>query len=214
MSGVKADRPTTHSGKQYHLETGAGDLAPRCLLVGSPERAQLIADTFFLDAVKVGDHRGLKSFTGTHNGLPVSVVTTGMGGASAGIVIPEAVRSGGRVFIRVGSCATLWENVPVGASAICTGGVRLDGASENWAPPGYPAVCDHRVVRALIDSAKELQLPFAVGIGATTSCFNEGQARPDDNSYIPQRLWDLYRELVARGVLFFSMEEATLAVWC
>ena len=53
MSGVKADRPTTHSGKQYHLETGAGDLAPRCLLVGSPERAQLIADTFFLDAVKL-----------------------------------------------------------------------------------------------------------------------------------------------------------------
>lgn len=100
---MKADKPTHASGRQYHLETGSNDLAKDCLLVGSPERAEMIAKTMFRLWCKVGDHRGLKSFTGERDGVPVSVVTTGMGSASTAIVLPEAVRSGGRRFIRVGS---------------------------------------------------------------------------------------------------------------
>lgn len=217
---MKADRPVHEGGKQYHLETSPGDIAPHCLLVGSPERAEMIAKTMFRLWHKVGDHRGLKSFTGERDGVPVSVVTTGMGSASTAIVMPEAVRSGGRRFIRVGSGGTLWKGPKLGESMICTAAVRLDGASENWAPIEYPAVADYRVVAALVASAQELNLPHYVGIGATTTCFNEGQARPgqigpdDDGGYIPPRLQAQHDELVQRGVLFYSMEEATLFVWC
>lgn len=211
---MEADKPVHSDGRQYHLETSPGDIAPHCLLVGSPERAELIARTMFRMARKVGDHRGLKSFIGEYEGVPVSVVTTGMGSASTAIVMPEAVRSGGRRFIRVGSAGTLWKEPKLGESLICTGAVRLDGASENWAPIEYPAVADYRVVAALVAAAKELALPHYVGIGATTTCFNEGQARPDDSGYIPPRLQAQHDELVRRGVLFYSMEEAMLFVWC
>jgi uridine phosphorylase len=211
---MKAARPMADGGRQYHLETASGDLAERCLLVGDPERAERIAAELFVNARKVGDHRGLKSFTGECRGVPMSVATTGMGGASTGIVLPEAVRSGARVFIRVGTCGTLWPEVPLGATAICTGAVRLDGASENWAPIEYPAVADWRVVGALVSSAVELGQPHAVGIGATTSCFNEGQARSDLNGYVPPRLLARHEELVARHVLYYSMEEATIFTWC
>lgn len=214
MTKIQANRPTAKGGKQYHLETGPNDLAARCLLVGSPERAELIAKRFFRKARKVGDHRGLKSFTGLYEGVPMSVVTTGMGGPSIGIVLPEAVRSGARAFIRVGTCGVLRAEVPVGASVICTGAVRLDGAGENWAPIEYPAVADWRVVAALASVALDAGLPHAIGIGATTTCFNEGQARPDDSGYVPPRLQAQHDELVRRGVLFYSMEEATLFVWC
>jgi len=215
---VAADRPTTADGRQYHLETAPGDLAPHCLLVGSPERAELIATKVFRGSRKVGDHRGLKSFTGRFGvgslNMPISVVTTGMGSATTGIVLPEAVRCGARLFIRVGSCAALQPGVPLHAAAICTGAVRLDGAGENWAPIEWPAVADWRVVGSLAAVAQELGLPHAVGIGVTTTCFNEGQARPDDTGYIPPRLLALHEELVRRGALFYSMEEATLFVWC
>ncbi len=216
MSGVKAERPVASSGKQYHLETGPGDLAARCLLVGSPERAKLIAMNLFDSGwtKKVGDHRGLKSYTGRSVGVPMSVVTTGMGSATTGIVLPEAVRSGARVFIRVGSCGSLRAEAEVGHSVICTGAVRFDGASENWAPIQYPAVADWRVVGALVGAARDLGLPHHVGIGVTTTCFNEGQARPDDSGYVPPRLRAMHDELVRRGALFYSMEEATLFVWC
>ncbi|MBI2099135.1 nucleoside phosphorylase [Candidatus Uhrbacteria bacterium] len=216
---MEADKPVNEDGRQYHLQTSPGDLAAHCLLVGSPERAEMIARTMFRLSRKVGDHRGLKSFTGIFAEMPVSVVTTGMGSASTAIVLPEAVRSGARRFIRVGSCGTLWKEPKLGESVICTGAVRLDGASENWAPIQYPAVADYRVVAALVATAEELNLPHYVGIGATTTCFNEGQARPgqvrpDDRGYVPPRLQALHEEFVARGVLFYSMEEATLFVWC
>lgn len=216
MSDIKADVPKTADGRQYHLETRPGDLAERCLLVGAPERAEAIAAKFFDpgSARKVGDHRGLKSFTGTYQGVPVSVVTTGMGSATTGIVLPEAVRSGARVFIRVGSCGSLRDAAKVGHAVICTGAVRLDGASENWAPIQYPAVADWRVVAALVEAAREQAADYHVGIGATTTCFNEGQARPDDSGYVPPRLQAMHEELIRRGVLFYSMEEATLFVWC
>ncbi len=227
MSDRKADAPTSAGGKQYHLHTDAHDLAPHCLLVGSPERAELIAGTdpikdaeelvsrfFGPGAIKVGDHRGLRSFTGEFQGVPMSVVTTGMGSASTGIVLPEAVRSGAERFIRVGSCSTLQREPNVGESAIASGAVRLDGASTNWAPIEYPAFADHRVIAALIEAAETLSLPHHVGIEATTTCFNEGQARPDDMGYIPPRLQMLHDELTQRGVLLYSMESATIYVWC
>lgn len=209
-----ASKPQADDGREYHLHTKPGDLAPRCLLVGSPERAEMIGKTY-LEGVLVGDHRGLRSYTGRFGDTPVSVVTSGMGGPSIGIVIPEAVRSGAQIMIRVGSCATLWPEVQPRWAAICTGAVRLDGASDAWAPtPEYPALMDYRVTAQLVASAKALGQPHAVGIGTTTCCFNEGQARPDLNGYIPQWQWERFRELVARGVLFYSMEEATLGVWC
>jgi uridine phosphorylase len=210
----EATRPVADDGRQYHLHTAPGSLAERCLLVGAPERAEQIASTLFSRSVQVGDHRGLKSFTGEFRHQPMSVVTTGMGGASLGIVMPEAVRSGAKVFIRVGSCSTLWREVGLHSTVICTGAVRLDGASQNWAPMEYPAVADWRIVSSLVAAAEQLGLPHAEGIGATTACFNEGQARPDDSGYMPPRLRQLHDELVARHVLFYSMEEAALFVWC
>ncbi len=214
MAEVKANRPTGKGGRTYHLDTLPGSLSELCLLVGSPERAKMIAKKFFDNAVRVGKHRGLKSYTGEYRGVRMSVVTTGMGSASIGIVLPEAVESGARIFIRVGSCGTLQAEPEVGDSVICTGAVRLDGASDNWAPIEYPAVADYRVVAALVEAAKNLGLPHHIGIGAITTCFREGQARPDLNGYIPPRLQAQHDELQQRGVLFYSMEEATLFVWC
>lgn len=211
---MDANKPISPDGRTYHLQTYKGDLAKLCLLVGSPERAEMIARTLFIYSRLVGDHRGLKSFTGKVGDVPMSVVTTGMGSASTAIVLPEAVYSGAQRFIRVGSCSTLWRGPFPGDSAICTGAVRLDGASENWAPIEYPAVADFRVVSALVEAAQKLGLPHHIGIGATTTCFNEGQARPDIFGYLPPRLQALHEELTQRDVLFYSMEEATLFVWC
>lgn len=215
MKHLDADRPTTAEGREYHLHTAAGDLAPLCLLVGDPDRAAMIASKFLKKARKVGDHRGLKSFTGLNfDGNPVSVVTTGMGGASIGIVLPEAVRSGAKAFIRVGSCGALRPGVRPGQLVIATAAVRHDGASENWAPMAWPAAADWRVTAALVEAAKARRVAAHAGIGVTTSCFNEGQARPDLRGYLPKSAEARHEELVARGALFYSMEEAALFVWC
>ncbi len=210
----RADRPMADGERQYHLQTRRGDLSRLCLLVGSPERAEAIARDVFTDAHEVGNHRGLKSFTGTFGTQRMSVVTTGMGGASIGIVLPEAAACGAEIFIRVGTCSSLKADVSIGSLVICTGAVRLDGASENWAPIEYPAVADYRVVGALVQAAIKNDSEFSVGIGITTSCFNEGQARPDERGYLSERHKQRHDELMRCGALFYSMEEAALFTWC
>lgn len=125
---TRADRPSAGGDRMYHLHTRAGDLAPGCLLVGSPERARMIAEQYFEKPLLVGDHRGLRSYTGTYEDERVSVVTTGMGAPSTGIVLPEAYASGARIFIRVGSCSTLLQEPKPGDVIVVTSAVRYEGA--------------------------------------------------------------------------------------
>jgi len=218
MGHKSADDPTSDDGREYHIKTLPGDLAERCLLVGSPARAELIAEQMLEDAVQVDmSYRKLFCFTGKYSGVPVSVATSGMGCPSEGIVMPEAYKTGARAFIRVGSCGALWEETQPGDSAICMGAARYDGASVNWADLPYPAVPDPRFVLALMNSAKKLGLPYHIGVGVTTDCFNEGQARPDPLSkdeYVPPHLKARHEWLIRNGALFYSMEEAALFVWC
>jgi uridine phosphorylase len=200
---------------EYHLQTSPGDIAARCLLVGAPERAEMIAKDFLKDAKKVGDHRGLKSFTGTFEGVAVSVVTTGMGGGSTAIVLPEAVRSGAKVFVRVGSCGAIQHGIELGDAIIATGAVRYEGSSENWAPIEWPAVADYRLVGLLKSAAEVEGVTHHVGIGVTTSDFNEGQARSNEpDGWLAERIKSRHEEVIRRGALFYSMEEATIFTWC
>ena len=211
---MDANKPINADGRTYHLQTREGDLARLCLLPGSPERAEMIAKNFFKDAELVGDHRGSKSYTGTVNGVPMSVVNTCMGPSQTAIIVPEVHASGGRILIRVGSCSTLWPEPRLGESAICDRALRFDGASDNWVPDeNYQAVANFQVTDALVRAAEELKLPHYVGTEATTSCFVAGQGRLDINGYIPPHMKKRHESLIERKVLCYSMEAATLFAW-
>lgn len=213
MTENQADRPKS-GDREFHLHTGWGALAPHCILVGPPERATLIAKNFFEDAELVGNHRGYLSYTGKFQNVPMSVVTTLIGGSSIGTVLPEAVRSGAKRFIRVGSCAGLQHDINLGNVVIATSSVRLHGgASDSWAPPGWPATADYRLVAELVTEAKRVGVDHHTGVDVTTGCFNEGQARPDDEGYIPPRIQMIHDEYIERGAISYNMEDADLFVW-
>jgi uridine phosphorylase len=208
-------RATDGNGKTYHLRTCADDLAWRCILVGDPARARLIAERFLEESREFNNPRQMVCFTGTYKGVPVSVVTTGMGSGSTAIALPEAVASGARIFVRVGSCSSLRAEAEVGHVAIASGAVRCDGASDNWAPKEYPAVATPRLVVALEDAAAELGVQSHTGIGVTTTCFYEGQGRSTEQADIPYWMAERHAWYLNNyGTLFYSMEEATIYTWC
>lgn len=212
---LKAERPTTTDEKEYHLHTSRGDLAPLCLIVGAPGRVDMIADKLLGVLRFENPHRGLKSCTGFYKGVRVSATTSGMGGPSTAIVLPEAVRSGARLFIRVGSCGSLIRDSSLGDVIVVNGAVRFDGVSDVWAPPEYPAFADHRVSAALLSAAEELA-PNKVwaGVEATTSDFNQGQGRTNLFGELSERMEARHEEMLRLGVSCYSMEAATLFVWC
>jgi uridine phosphorylase len=212
---LNADAPITADNRQYHLHTGAGDLASLCLLVGDPARATLIAVDFLEESRLVGDHRGFKSYTGTYRNGPVSVVTTGIGSPSLCTVIPEAYDSGARLFIRVGTCGSLIPESRLGDVIIVNRALRFEGTSLNYAPADFPAVADPRIVAALVLSAAKLRPGrYFVGTEATTDCFREGQGRPNTEGVLTDRAAANYKKAVSEGAACYSMEASALFVWC
>lgn len=102
-----------------HLRADEGDYAPNVLCPGDPVRAQYIAETFFEPGFRqVNKERGMLGFTGTFDGKPISVQTTGMGAPSAGIVFEELVMLGATRLIRVGTCGGLQSGMNMGDTVI------------------------------------------------------------------------------------------------
>ncbi len=102
-----------------HLRAEAGDYAPNVLCPGDPLRAQYIAERFFEPGFRqVNAERGMLGFTGTFEGRPISVQSTGMGCPSAGIVFEELCMLGAERLIRVGTCGGIQPNMSMGDTVV------------------------------------------------------------------------------------------------
>ena len=191
--------------KQYHLACGKGDLAAYLLVPGDPARVQKIA-RFWDYAKEVSCHREFRSFTGKYKGVPISALSSGIGPACMAIVVNEASALGVHTFIRVGSTGAIQNSINCGDLVIASAAVRLDGTSNYYVVPEYPAVANYEVLLALIEAAESLNLrKYHVGVTATTSDFYAGQSRP-----VKTQTSNLLSTLQTAGVLNFEMETATL----
>lgn len=203
-------------GRSMHLKLAPQSVAPHVIVVGAAGRSRAIAEEFLQDVEQVGgdDDRYYLVYTGTFMGVRITIATHGLAAGSMDMALDELMWAGGRRFIRVGSCSTIQENIDIAGSAILQGGVRLDGASDDRVMPQYPAVADFRIVSALVDAAVQQKYKHYVGIGATTATFGLGQARPRADGYIPERILQRDRELVANRVLIYEMEATAMMVFC
>ncbi|ABW01238.1 uridine phosphorylase [Caldivirga maquilingensis] len=203
-----ATRPIVN-GRVYHLVLKPGETTPYALLPGDPGRVDLIASMWDEVRLKV-ENREYRTYVGTYRGVPVMATSTGIGGPSASIAIEELASLGVGTLIRVGTTGSLWASVKVGDLIIARGAVRLDGASSNYAPPGYPAVPHPDVLNALITAAEGLGVRYHVGLTASTDSFYVGQGRPGLGGYLPSWFKGIINDLKAVKVMNFDMETATV----
>ena len=106
-------------------------LAPRALLPGDPGRALLLAQ-HLTDEPRMFNHtRGLWGYTGqARDGMPLTIMSHGMGGPSAAIVVEELCDLGLQAFVRVGTCGALDASLLVGQIVAATGVLAGDGTSR------------------------------------------------------------------------------------
>jgi len=200
---------TEGSGKQYHTGVGPGDIGKYVILPGDPKRCAKIAE-HFENARLVADVREYTTYTGTLEGVPVSVTSTGIGGPSASIAIDELVKCGAHTFIRVGTCGGMQEEVLGGDIVIATGAVRMEGTSREFAPIEYPAVANIDCVNALMSAAKKLNIPHHTGVVQCKDSFF-GQHEPEimPVSYELENKWQAWLRM---GCLASEMESAALFI--
>lgn len=196
--------------RQYHIDLALGELADYILLPGDPDRTDRIAG--MLDDIELQRrHREFNSVTGTHRGLRVSVVATGIGTDNVEIVIAEILAIKQRpTFIRIGSSGVLRDDIALGDLIITTGAVRLEGTTKFYVDDGYPAVADYAAVAALVEAADRLGHEAHLGITATAPGFYAAQGRPIPQ--LPLRFPDLADDMARQGVINFEMEASALLV--
>jgi uridine phosphorylase len=127
-------------GSVFHLHLKPGEIANDIILVGDPDRVELIAGYF--SKIEVSrKNREFVSKTGIYNGKRISVVATGIGTDNVDIVVNELdalvnvdfqkreVREQRQSlnFVRIGTSGSLQRDIPVDSYVVSTNAVGFDG---------------------------------------------------------------------------------------
>lgn len=97
-----------------HIACEPEDIAPLVIMPGDPRRAAHIAATRMDGARLVSEVRGIGAWTGTVDGVPTTVMASGMGVPSLSIYATELYsRFGVRRICRVGTCGGISSKVAV-----------------------------------------------------------------------------------------------------
>jgi len=180
------------------LRCVAGEIAPYVLIPGDPLRARRIASDWLTDGKLVMVQREFHSYTGTYEGVPVSVVSTGIGSPGAAMVVQDLGRLDCKVAIRVGTAGSCQAEVQPGDNVVATGAVRDEGLSQKFLPMRYPAVPDLSVTNALCRAASGRHSPLHTGVVHTSDAFRS----PDLDTDIATAQY--------AGVLAFEMEASAV----
>ncbi|KAJ7202117.1 nucleoside phosphorylase domain-containing protein, partial [Mycena pura] len=116
-----ANFPRTADLRVYHLGLRPGEVANRIVTVGSPSRARTVAGHFDASPTpfELASERGFLTITGRYKGVPISVVSIGMGHPNVDFFVREVREclSGDMLVVRLGSCGGL-NDVPVGSVVV------------------------------------------------------------------------------------------------
>lgn len=182
-----------------HIEAKKGDIAETILLPGDPLRAKWIAETFLDNPKCFNKVRGMLGYTGTYNGIAISVMGTGMGVPSISIYAHELITEYGvKNLIRVGSAGSYQKNVKVrdivlAMAASSNSGInnsRFDGAY-------YAPTANFDLFIKAVEIAKQKSIPIKAGNVLSSDEFYE-----DDR--------DSYKKWSQFDVLCVEMEAAGL----
>lgn len=182
-----------------HISAVEGDFAPSILLPGDPLRAKHIADNFLDDVTQVNAVRNMLGYTGSYEGVPVSVMGTGMGIPSASIYATELVNEYKvERLIRVGSCGAVTTEVEV-RDVILAIGACTDSLVNRTRYGGldFAAVADFWLLKAAVEAA-----------GAKGVTVKVGNVHSADLFYNPDP--EAFNRMEAMGVLAVEMEAAGL----
>lgn len=197
------------NGKQYHIQLERGDVGKYVLLPGDPGRCEPIS-RLFDNPRHVATNREYVTYTGTLDGVPVSVTSTGIGCPSAAIALEELVRCGADTFIRVGTSGHIQKDIHSGELAIISAAIRDEGTSRHYMPIEFPAIADIDVVLALQAAAKKTGAVHRTGITQSKDSFY-GQHEPERMG-VAKDLLERWKAWEIGGALCSEMEASALFV--
>lgn len=184
---------------EWHIKCDPGEISRYVFCPGDHQRAKRIAEQFDSSRL-VTESRGYTVLSGEYQGVFMTVCGTGMGGPAVAIGLEELAHMGADTFIRVGSCGVFQDGQKPGDVIAASGTVRAGGTGNAYLPTIFPAVPTFAVLRKLVESAEELNIPLTVGVGMAGDAFYAPRETGQSN-------W-----MKDSGLVFVEMESDTLFI--
>jgi len=148
-----------------HNTAGPGDFAKTVLMPGDPLRAKYIAEHFLENPRLVNNVRGIQGYTGTSEGIPVSVMASGMGMPSIGIYSYELYHFYGvENILRIGSAGAISDELELkDLVAGMSASTNSNYANQFDLPGTYAPTCSYPLLRLADQTAESLGLSLKVG---------------------------------------------------
>lgn len=156
--------------KQPHLLIDSDDVHEIALLPGDPDRVERIA-SHCDESEPVSSNREYTVVNAYYDGRPITICSTGVGAPSAAVAVEELLNCGVETFIRVGTCGALQSGIKIGEHIIATAAAKDEGTTKRYELDTIPAVANHRVVDALLESARNADHPHRLGAIVTDDAF-------------------------------------------
>ncbi len=153
-----------------HANNPAFDCAEAVLLLPFGRRSYLPAIVDRLDGEEVALDETVDREVFTLRGAPspVTLVFSGMGSPAAANALEMVAAAGGRRVVIFGACGGVAAEVAVGHLVVASGGVRGEGTSRYYAPPGFPASFHSLLTARLWHAASACGVPAHLGVVFTT----------------------------------------------
>lgn len=202
--------PAEVGGNNTRLPNLEGMLPGYALLPGDPNRVSLMASQWDEGAIVEVLKRSYRAAVGTYKSSPICAFSTGIGAPSAESTLTSCAAAGVHTFIRVGTTGSLREEIKIGDIIINDASVRLDGTSNLYVRPEFPAAASYEVTIALVQACENLGLRYHVGTGCTAGSFYAGQCRTSYGGYKPSWIDDEFQDMINARVINFEMEAAAI----
>jgi len=148
-----------------HNSAKMGDFAKTVLMPGDPLRAKFIAETFLKDAKLVNNVRGIHGYTGTYEGVPVSVMASGMGMPSIGIYSHELYSQYGvENIMRIGSAGAISPKLKLRDVVAGQGACTNSNFAHQFELHGtFAPIADFTLLETAVGVAREMGVEMPVG---------------------------------------------------
>ena len=182
-----------------HINAKPDDFAKTVLMPGDPLRSEFIAKNMLDGAKLVNDVRGIKGYTGTYKGTPVSVMASGMGMPSIGIYSYELFNFFGvDNIIRVGTAGAFDKTLKLRDIVLAMGASTNSAYAHQYNLPGtYSATASFELLCDAYNAAKEKNITCVVGNILSSDTFYDANPLSTDK-------W------ISMGIKCVEMESAAL----
>ncbi|MBQ3164969.1 MAG: purine-nucleoside phosphorylase [Lachnospiraceae bacterium] len=183
-----------------HINAEADAFGKTVLMPGDPLRSKFIAENYLENAQLVNNVRGIQGYTGTYQGVKVSVMASGMGMPTIGIYSYELYNFFGvENIMRVGSTGALQEKIKVRDIIFGMGACTNSNYASQYELSGtFAPIASYPLMKEAIAQADRLNANYHVGNILSSDSFYTDNGKTAN---------DAWRKM---GVLCVEMEAAAL----